>query len=46
MKLLYTIHWILLDAAEECADSDLEHGIIHHSPFYYIFPVTVIEVRK
>ena len=44
-KLLYTLHWILLDAAEECRDADLEHGVINSSPFHYLFPITSIQVR-
>ena len=44
-KLLYTLHWILLDAAEECRDADLEHGIINSSPFHYLFPITSIQAR-
>ena len=44
-KLLYTLHWILLDAAEECilqlADTD---GKIDNSPFAYLFPVSAITV--
>lgn len=43
-KLMYTLHWILLDAAEECADADYEKGIIHSSPFYYLFSVPTITV--
>lgn len=46
-KLLYTLHWILLDAADECilqaADND---GKIDNSPFSYLFPVTAITVTK
>ncbi|KAF5401893.1 hypothetical protein PHET_04962 [Paragonimus heterotremus] len=30
-KLLYTLHWILLDAASECEDAELE-GITHRIP--------------
>ena len=42
-KLLYTIHWIILDAAEECADTELEEGI--QRPFeYYLLPITTIEL--
>uniref|UniRef100_T1IVG6 Uncharacterized protein n=1 Tax=Strigamia maritima TaxID=126957 RepID=T1IVG6_STRMM len=45
-KLLYTLHWILLDAAEECCDSDpsgkkcekLENAL------RYLFSLTTIEV--
>ena len=43
-KLLYTLHWTLLDAAEECADADREAGIIPREPFPYIFPLTCIRV--
>ncbi|XP_065170367.1 protein unc-80 homolog isoform X8 [Atheta coriaria] len=38
-KVLYTLHWILLDAAEECSDADYEKGIYHTSPFYYLFSI-------
>ncbi|GLG97292.1 Uncharacterized protein GBIM_04077 [Gryllus bimaculatus] len=38
-KLLYTLHWIILDAAEECAEADFEKGIFHSSPFYYLFSI-------
>lgn len=43
-KLLYILHWITLDAGEECADADYENGVYQHSPFYYIFPITSIMV--
>lgn len=45
-KLLYTLHWTLLDAAEECADADREAGIVPREPFPYIFPLTCIQVVK
>ncbi|KAJ3665619.1 hypothetical protein Zmor_001108 [Zophobas morio] len=38
-KLMYTLHWILLDAAEECADNDFEKGLFHSSPFFYLFSI-------
>lgn len=44
-KLLYTLHWILLDAAEECTDA--EHSQAGQPPpdkGHYIFPITVIQV--
>ena len=42
-KLLYTLHWIILDAAEECADAEFEQGI--HRPFdFYLLNITTIEV--
>ncbi|KAK9884494.1 hypothetical protein WA026_007335 [Henosepilachna vigintioctopunctata] len=40
--LMYTLHWIILDAAEECADSDYENGIYHPSPFYYLFSIPTL----
>ncbi len=43
-KLLYFLHWIILDAAEECADSDYGNGVYQHSPYYYVFPITSIMV--
>ncbi|XP_021940294.1 protein unc-80 homolog isoform X4 [Zootermopsis nevadensis] len=43
-KLLYTLHWIVLDAAEECADADYEKGIYHASPFYYLFSIPAISL--
>ena len=43
-KLLYTLHWTLLDAAEECSDADREAGIVPREPFPYIFPLTCIQV--
>lgn len=44
VKLMYTLHWIILDAAEECADADYEKGIFHASPFYYLFSIPTITV--
>ncbi|XP_014281796.1 protein unc-80 homolog isoform X3 [Halyomorpha halys] len=41
-KLLYILHWIILDAAEECAEADYENGIYHTSPFYYLFSIPSI----
>lgn len=45
-KLLYILHWIILDAAEECADADFENGINQHLPYYYLFPITSITVSE
>lgn len=42
-KLLYTLHWMLLDAAEECADADREAGSTPRGPFPYIFPLTCVQ---
>nr|CAD7444735.1 unnamed protein product [Timema bartmani] len=44
-KLLYTLHWIILDAAEECADADFEKGVYHSSSFYYLFSIPAISVE-
>ncbi|CAN7996230.1 unnamed protein product, partial [Ixodes hexagonus] len=38
-KLLYTLHWILLDAAEECSDTGQGPD-----PAHYVFPISVIQV--
>ncbi|XP_066978451.1 protein unc-80 homolog isoform X1 [Macrobrachium rosenbergii] len=43
-KLLYTLHWIVLDAAEECADADHEKGINKGTNMPYHFSVTTIQV--
>lgn len=41
-KLLYTLHWILIDAAEECAESEEEE---HRRPIeHYLLPITTIQV--
>lgn len=45
-KLLYTLHWILLDSAEECADADFEKGLKPSSSFHYLFPISAITVRN
>lgn len=45
-KVLYTLHWILLDAAEECSDADYEKGIYHTSPFYYLFSIPTMTVNN
>ncbi|XP_063984989.1 protein unc-80 homolog isoform X3 [Diachasmimorpha longicaudata] len=39
--LLYILHWFLLDAAEECAESDSDMGT-HNNPFYYLYSVPTI----
>lgn len=39
--LLYILHWILLDAAEECAETDADSG----NPFYYLFSIPTMSVR-
>lgn len=46
-KLLYTLHWILLFASEECADEEADtfrkHGEKRHQP--YLFSIPTISVR-
>ena len=44
-KLLYTLHWILLDAADECALAMGNEGKLDSTPFAYLFPITAITVR-
>ncbi|KAI5631670.1 cation channel complex component UNC80 domain-containing protein [Phthorimaea operculella] len=41
-KLLYTMHWIILDASDECADADYENGIVYSNPFHYLFSVPAL----
>lgn len=46
-KLLYTLHWILLFAAEECADEDVDNMKRRnekHAP--YLFSIPTISVKK
>lgn len=45
-KLLYTLHWIILDAAEECAETDYEAGTYHPSVFHYLFSIPTITVSN
>jgi hypothetical protein len=44
-KLLYTLHWILMDAADECALAMGNEGKLETSPFAYQFPISAITVR-
>lgn len=43
-KLLYTLHWILLDASDECMEADYESGIFYSNPFHYLFSVPAMTV--
>lgn len=43
-KLLYTLHWILLFAAEECADADMESDREIKNPYNYLFSIPTISV--
>lgn len=42
IKLLYTLHWILLDASDECADADYESGVFYSNPFQYLFSIPIM----
>ncbi|XP_044582762.1 protein unc-80 homolog isoform X13 [Cotesia glomerata] len=39
--LLYILHWFLLDAAEECAETDSDLGI-QNNPFHYLYSIPTI----
>ncbi|CAB3250721.1 unnamed protein product [Arctia plantaginis] len=41
-KLLYTLHWIILDASDECAEADYENGIFYANPFHYLFTIPAL----
>lgn len=43
-KLLYTLHWILLDASDECIESDYENNIFYSNPFHYLFSIPALTV--
>ena len=43
-KLLYTLHWILLDAADECILESEAAGTLDKGPFAYLFPISAITV--
>lgn len=43
-KLLYTLHWIILDASDECSENDYEAGIYHTNPFHYLFSIPAMTV--
>lgn len=44
-KMLYTLHWILLFAAEECADADMESSKdLKKNSQHYLFSVPTISV--
>ena len=44
-KLLYTLHWILSDAADECSLQAEEEGKLDISTFAYLFPLSAITVN-
>ncbi|XP_050528266.1 protein unc-80 homolog isoform X3 [Daktulosphaira vitifoliae] len=41
-KLLHILHWILLEAPDECADSDYEKGVFQTSPHFYLYNIPSI----
>ena len=43
-KLLYSLHWILSDAADECSLQAEEEGKLDISTFAYLFPLSAITV--
>ncbi len=45
-KLLYTLHWILLDAADECIIESENAGTLDKGPFAYLFPISAITVSS
>jgi hypothetical protein len=44
-KLLYTLHWILSDAADECSLQAEEERKLDSSTFAYLFPLSAITVN-
>lgn len=43
-KLLYTLHWIILYACDECTDNDNENGVFYSNPFHYLFSIPTMTV--
>ena len=43
-KLLYILHWIILDAYDECAEADKEEGVYRLDPYYYLHSIATISV--
>lgn len=43
-KLLYTLHWIFLSAADECSDAEVEKRGEKKQKQRYIFSVPTISV--
>ncbi|XP_060802082.1 protein unc-80 homolog isoform X1 [Amyelois transitella] len=41
-RLLYTLHWIILDASDECIENDYENGTFNSNPFYYLFSIPAL----
>jgi hypothetical protein len=46
-KLLVTMHWIMLEAPDECVVETAEkQGVMETGPFAYLFPLSAITVNK
>jgi protein unc-80 len=45
-KLLYTLHWILLFAADECNDNEDGSKKELMNPYDYLFSIPTISVRR
>lgn len=45
-KLLYTLHWIFLSAADECSDSDIEDRADKKHKQPYLFSIPTISVSQ
>ena len=45
-KLLYTLHWLTLDAADECILESDSAGRLDKGPFAYLYPLSAITVRQ
>ena len=47
-KLLLTMHWIMVDAPEECVldTADKNPGGVESGPFAYLFPLSAITVSE
>ena len=45
-KLLYTLHWLLLDAADECMLESEGAGKLDKGPFAYLYPLSAITVSS
>ena len=43
-KLLYTLHWVIMDAADECSLQAETDGKLETSTFAYLFPLSAITV--
>lgn len=44
-KLLYTLHWIFLSAADECIDADQDRKALKLQRKHFIFSIPTITVN-